>query len=98
MKPEELRQQLAAKQHPRPGNIAQSVEYFSNKERGEVFMKFTHPTDHIMFTLEKSIHHGYSMIAAAVCCGAKYDPADLQNTIERFRRAELAQVKPAGRA
>lgn len=93
MRPELLRAKLAAKQHQRAGNIPQSVEYFSNKERGEVFMKFTHPTDHIMFTLDKAIHHGCSMIAASIVCGGKHDTKLVEQLVQQFKNAELAPAK-----
>jgi len=53
MKPEQLRDALKAKQRP-PIVMDQKVETYANAPTGMVFLKFTHPSDHLQFNREQA--------------------------------------------
>lgn len=70
MKPEQLRRALQAKQRP-PVVLDQKVETYANDQTGLVYLKFTHPTDHLQFNREQAKSIVTDLIAACKHVGVK---------------------------
>lgn len=90
MKPEEILRQLAAKQRPSLSEKPQEIVISGDPARKQLFLRLTFASDHLLFTLDQALAHAYTLVGAAVACGASHDPKALEERIESAKEAVLA--------
>lgn len=93
---DQLRKRHAAKQHHQAIETkTQAVELHANPNTGQVFLKFSFASDHLLFTLPQAMDHAYKVISAASACGAKFDMKALEDEMARGQAAVTANAKKA---